>query len=88
MMTIESTINHFPYTRGIDTIRLYICNRDGNITVREFDVDQRESLWWNFRNANFSYEFLDKFSDVRDFEFLIESESIVLEIQVNNLKNF
>ena len=88
MMTIKNTINCFPCTRGIDTIRLYICNRNGNITVREFDVDQRESLWWNFRNANFSYEFLDKFSDVRDFEFRIEGESIVLEIQVNNLKSF
>lgn len=87
-MTIESIINRFPYTRGIDKIRLYIHHRDASITIKEFDVDQRESLWWNFRNANFSYEFLDKFSDVRDFEFLIESESIVLEIQVNNLKNF
>lgn len=87
-MTIENIVNHFPYTRGIDIIRLYICDRNGSITIQEFDVDQRESLWWNFRNANFSYEFLDKYSSVHDFEFLIEGESIVLEIQVNNLKNF
>ena len=87
-MTIESTINHFTCTRGIDKIRLYIRHRDASITIKEFDVDQRESLWWNFRNANFSYEFLDRYSSVYDFEFRIESESIVLEIQVNNLKSF
>ena len=86
-MTIESIINNFPCTRGIDIIRLYIYHRDTGVTVREFDVDQRESLWWNFRNANLSYEFLDKYSRVYDFEFRIEGESIVLEIQVNNLKN-
>lgn len=87
-MTIENIISHFPYTRGINIIRLYICDKSGNITVRQFDVDQRESLWWNFRNANFSYEFLDKYSSVYDFEFIIENESIVLEVQVKNLKNF
>ena len=87
-MTIENIINRFPCTRGIDIIKLYIRDRNGYITIRDFDVDQRESLWWNFRNANFSYEFLDKYSDVRDFEFLIEGGNIVLEIQVNNLKNF
>lgn len=87
-MTIENIINRFPCTRGIDIIKLYICDRNGYITIRNFDIDQRESLWWNFRNANLSYEFLDKYSDVRDFEFLIEGGNIVLEIQVNNLKNF
>lgn len=87
-MTIENIINRFPCTRGIDIIKLYIRDRNGYITIRDFDVDQRESLWWNFRNANFSYEFLDKYSDVQDFEFLIEGGNIVLEIQVNNLKNF
>ena len=87
-MTLENIFNHFPHTRGIDKIRLYIVNNFGTFSIREFDVDQRESLWWNLRNANLSMKFLDRYSSVLDFEFLIENENIVLEIQVKNIETY
>lgn len=87
-MTLENIFNRFPHTRGIDKIRMYIINRFGDISIRDFDVDQRESLWWNLRNANLSMKFLDRYSSVLDFEFLIENENIVLEIQVKNIETY
>jgi len=87
-MTLESIFNRFPYTKGIDKIRMFIINKIGDVSICEFDVDQRESFWWNFRNANLSVNFLDKYSAVLDFEFRIENASIVLEIQVKNIMNF
>lgn len=85
-MTLESIFNRFPYTRGIDKIRMYISNNFGTFSICEFDVDQRESLWWNLRNANLSMKFLERYSSVLDFEFLIENANIVLEIQVKNIE--
>ena len=87
MRTIQNVFNHFPNTRGIDIVRVYISHRFGNVTVREFDFDCRKSWWENFRNANFSVAFLDEYSEIFDFEFVIESNSIVLEIQVTEVKN-
>ena len=85
-MTLESIFNRFPCTRGIDKIRLYIFDNFGTWSIRDCDVDQRESLWWNLRNANLSMKFLDRYSSVLDFEFLIENTNIVLEIQVKNIE--
>lgn len=88
-MTLESIFNRFPHTRGIDKIRLYILDNFGTWSIRDCDVDQRESLWWNLRNANLSMKFLDRYSSVLDFEFLIENDAnIVLEIQVKNIETY
>ena len=80
-MTLDQIFWNFPSTKGIDVVRLYISTPLG-VDTKEFDFDCRKNWWENFKDANLSDEFLSKSSNVLDFEFLIENESIVLEIQV------
>ena len=83
-MTLQTIFWYFPPTKGIDIVRLYISTPFG-INISEFDFDCRKNWWENFKDANFSDKFLDQHSCVIDFEFLIENESIVLEIQVKEV---
>lgn len=83
-MTLQHTFWYFPTTKGIDIVRLYISTPYGVFT-KEFNFDCRKSWGDNFKDANLSNQFLDETSNVVDFEFIIESESIVLEIQVREV---
>jgi hypothetical protein len=88
-MTLKSIFNSFPHTRGIDKIKLYIIDNFGIISIRGLDVNQKESLWWNLCNSsNLSEKFLEEYSSVCNFEFLVENEDIVLEIQVKNVETY
>lgn len=87
-MTLRDIFCSFPNTRGIDVVRLYISTPYGTLFTHEFDFDCRKSWWDNFKGANLSDKFLADLSNVLDFEFRIENESIVLEIQAEEIRQY
>lgn len=87
-MTLENIFWYFPTTRGIDVVRLYVSTPYEAFT-KEFDFDCRKSWKEQFKNnANLSDEFIDRLSNVTDFEFRVENESIVFEIQVERIRQY
>ena len=84
-MSLNDVFWRFPSTKGIDIVRLYISSPYAAFT-HEFDFDCRKSWRDNFKEANLSDKFLYELSNVTDFEFRIESESIVLEIQAEEIR--